>query len=63
MNHKIKVLLVRRKIKQKDIAKELGVTPGMISGVISGDLQSHRVKLGIAEALKIPYTKLWGRAA
>lgn len=63
MNRKIKALLVEKGIKQKEIAEELAVTPGLVSGVIGGHFNSRRIKQAIADKLKMPYCKVWGKAA
>ena len=63
MNRKVKALLVERGIKQKDLADELGVLIGTVSGVINGHHSSKRIKQYIAKRLGIAYERIWGRAA
>jgi transcriptional regulator with XRE-family HTH domain len=63
MNLKVKALLIKNGIKQADIAKQLGTTRGTISAAINGHHQSRRVKQAVADALKVDYEKLWGKAA
>lgn len=63
MNRKVKALLVRRGIKQTDIARTLGLTPGTVSGTINGLRESRRVKEYIAQLLKQDFNKLWSNAA
>lgn len=63
MNRKIKSLLVKHGIKQKDIAAELGLTIGTVSGAINGHFKSRRIQQKVAELLSMDYEKLWGRAA
>lgn len=63
MNRKIKSLLVKHGIKQKDIAAELGLTIGTVSGAINGHFESRRVKQHVADLLQKDYDKLWGKAA
>lgn len=63
MSRKVKALLVEKGIKQKDIAAALGVTAGCVSGTISGRFQSLRIRKAVAKVLKMPYAKVWGRAA
>jgi transcriptional regulator with XRE-family HTH domain len=61
MNRIVKALLVKRGIKQKDLAEELGVLLSTVSGVINGHHSSKRIKKHIAEKLDKPYEKLWGK--
>lgn len=63
MNRKIKALLIEKGIKQKELAEELSITPGVISGVIGGHFESRRVKIHIAQRLGMSYRALWGKAA
>lgn len=63
MNRKIKALLIEKGIKQKEIAAELGVTPGLVSGVINGHSESRPLKTHIAKMLGRKYESLWGKAA
>lgn len=60
---KIKALLIKQGIKQKDLAEELDVTPCVISGVIGEHFESRRVKEHIAFRLGRSYHALWGDAA
>lgn len=60
---KRKALLIQNTIKQKDIAKECDVSPGCVSGVINGYYQSKRIQQAIADALKMPFRKVWGKSA
>lgn len=65
MNRKIKALLIAKGIKQADIARQLGVTGGTVSGAIGGHHESETVKQKVAELLGIPYPKLesmWTRS-
>lgn len=63
MNRKIKALLIRNGIKQKDIAEALGIKLGSVSGAINGHFESRPVKRKVAELLRMDYEKLWGKAA
>lgn len=63
MNRKLKSLLVRKGIKQKEIADALGINRCVVSNVIAGRSQSRPVKRKIAEMLNADYHKLWGKAA
>jgi len=63
MSRKIKSMLIRKGIKQTDIAKALGVSKITVSVVINGYGHSRRIKLKVAEMLNVDYEKLWGKAA
>jgi predicted transcriptional regulator len=60
---KIRALLIENKVKQTDIARSLGVTPGSVNRVISGHYTSRRVQEAIAEKTRVPFEKMWGKAA
>lgn len=63
MNRKVKSILVRRGIKQKDIAEELDLKRSTVSGCINGHNDSKRIKEYIAKRLNMDYVKLWGKVA
>ena len=63
MSQKVKSLLIKNKIKQVDIARELSISRGTVSGAINGHHQSRPVKEKVAEKLGIDYDKLGGKAA
>lgn len=66
MNRKIKAMLIAKGIKQADIASQLGVTRGTVSGAIGGHHESEAIKQKVAELLGIPYPKLermWTRTS
>lgn len=48
---RIKVLMMSKGIKQRDIAKRLGVTPTAVNFEISGKQCSEKVRIGIAQIL------------
>jgi len=60
--NKIRSMLVARGISQKSIALELSVSLPTVNTVISGKVQSRRIKAHIAKLLKIDPQKLWGKA-
>lgn len=61
--HEIRALLVKKQIKQIDLATELGVTLPAVNGVINGYWLSRRVCEHIAKRLKRPVEKLFPRLA
>ncbi|MRR33187.1 XRE family transcriptional regulator [bacterium] len=63
MNRKVKSILIRRGIKQTEIAEELGLRRCTVSAVINGHTDSRRVKEYIAKRLNMDFEKLWGKAA
>lgn len=60
---KIRALLIEHKVKQTDIAKELGLSSGSVNRVISGHYTSRRVQEAVAKAARVPFEKMWGQAA
>ena len=56
-----KVLLIRKGIKQVDIARECNVTPGMVHGLIVGRFKSKRLKAQIAHLLNTDFNVFWGK--
>lgn len=60
---KIRALLIEHKVKQVDIAKELGLSSGSVNRVISGHYASRRVQEAVAKAAHVPFEKMWGKAA
>lgn len=61
--NEIKSLLVLNGIKQSEIAKQLGIKRGTVSGAVSGQRPSRRIQAAIAKALNKKYEILWGKAA
>lgn len=59
--NKIKALLVENRIKQKDIADELGITCGAVSAAISGNrrYRSRRVHEAVARRVGLLVEELW----
>lgn len=60
---KIRALLIEHKVKQVDLARDLELSSGSISRVISGHYTSHRVQAAISKAVNVPFEKMWGKAA
>ncbi len=50
---KIKIALILKGIKQKDIAKELGITPAAVSMLINGKRKSKRFEEWIKKNLGV----------
>ncbi len=63
MYRKVKSILVREGIRQKELAAEIGVLPATVSGVLNGHHNSRHIKEFIARKLNMDFEKLWGRAA
>jgi predicted transcriptional regulator len=60
---KIRALLVENKVKQVDIARDLRITSGAVSRVISGHYPSRRIQEAVAEKARVSFEKMWGKAA
>lgn len=60
---KIRAVLIEKKVKQIEIAREFGVTSGAISRVIDGHFKSRRIQQAISEKAHIPFEKMWRKAA
>lgn len=60
---KIRALLIENKAKQIDIARDLKVTSGAVNRVIDGHFPSRRIQEAIAEKARVPFDKMWGKAA
>lgn len=57
----VKALLVLKGISIKEIAKELGVSHAAVSRVVYGHTISRKIRQAIADKLRMPYDKLWGK--
>lgn len=57
--HEIRALLVKKRIKQVDLAHELGVTLPAVNGVVNGYWMSRRIAEHIAKRLGRKVEKLW----
>lgn len=55
----IRVELIRNKVRQADIAKELDVHPATVSRVIDGLTASDRIRRAIAKKIGIDVKFLW----
>ena len=55
----IKILLLRRDVKQADIARKLKVSKTAVHNVIKGISESARIKRAIAQALNVNIRDLW----
>lgn len=56
----IKILLLQRGTTQRAIARRLGISPAVVSQVVSGARRTPLVRRAIAEELRISYRSLWG---
>ncbi|TAN62564.1 transcriptional regulator [bacterium] len=59
MNRRIKALMVLNGLQNKNIAKQLRVTPTWVSLVVCGHRRSDRVRGAIASALNMSVAELW----
>lgn len=57
----IRALLMMKKIRQVDIAREHGVTKGAVTLIIDRAGESYPLKQLIADLLELPYEVVWGR--
>lgn len=60
-NH-VRSLLVLHGIRNRDLARAIGVSEAFVSMVLHGKEESRRVKQFIAQALGIKVEKLWDNA-
>ena len=58
-NKEIKILMIRKDIKQADIARKLKVSKTAIHNVIKGISTSKRIKKAISDALGVNVNDLW----
>jgi DNA-binding XRE family transcriptional regulator len=58
-NKEIKILLIRKDVKQADIARKLKVSKTAVHNVIKGISESARIKRAIAEVLGVKVEDLW----
>ena len=59
----IKAIMVEAKVPGKQIATQLKVSEAAVSQVVHKKIRSRRIQQAIAEAVGIPYERLWGKAA
>ena len=59
----IKAALIRNSEKQVAIARDLGVSQPSINRVIEGKSVSFRIQKVLAERARVPFEKMWGKAA
>jgi Ner family transcriptional regulator len=58
-HEQIKHALKLKGILLTDVAKELGVTPGLVSGALRGRFRSARVEIVVAALLETTPETLW----
>lgn len=56
----IKIRLLRKGISVREIARRVGVTNPAISYTIHRKVKSRRLRQAIAQAIGLPYEKVWG---
>jgi transcriptional regulator with XRE-family HTH domain len=54
-----KIYLLKRNVKQSELAREFKVSFGMIAGLINNRFKSDRLKARIARYLNINFTLFW----
>jgi len=55
----IRTYLNFARVSQSDIARQAGVTRGLVCHVIAGRRRNHKVRTAVAGAINIPVEKLW----
>ena len=59
----VKAIMVDAKVPGKQIAEDMDVSPAAVSQVVNRKIRSRRIQQAIADAVGLPYEKLWGKAA
>jgi lambda repressor-like predicted transcriptional regulator len=57
---KIRVMMMRKGLTGAAIARSMGVTRATVNETIRLHWKSPRTRKAIADALQVPYEKLWG---
>ncbi len=60
---RIQVLMVKKSISQRSIAKKIGVCPQFLNQVVMGVRQTRWVREEIAKALALPFERVWGKGS
>ena len=60
---KIRALLIEEKETQTQIARDLRITQGAVARVIDYHFVSKRIREAIANKVRVPYEKMWGKKA
>lgn len=55
----IRIALMRRKVAQSALAREIGVKQTSVYRVIQGDSVSHRIREAIAKAAGLDLKRIW----
>lgn len=55
----IRVAMMRARTTQAEIARRVGCNRVSVCHVIDGKVVSHRIRLAIAEAIRIPVENIW----
>lgn len=59
----IKAELVRKKVKQSDVARTVGKSPQLVNDVIHGARRNHAIEREIASRIGKPVSRVFGTAA
>lgn len=63
MNRKLKILMIKKGVKNFDLAKHLSVDPAKISKIVNGWIvPDETLKKSIADFLAVPVTSIWSKA-
>ena len=55
----VKILLIRKNITQADIARDLGITPGAVYFILSGERPGYRYQRMISQILGVKISELF----
>jgi len=58
--NRIRARLAAAGVRQREVARRLGVSPALVSLVVSGRRRSPRVRAALAAACGSGYRRLWG---
>lgn len=61
LREELKVLFIRKKIKMKDFAKDIGITPQRLSNIVHGGPLNNDLMSKIAEGLNVKPSKIFGK--
>lgn len=61
--NEIKSLMVKKHVKGSEIAASERVSRSCVSQVVNRKIRSRRIQMAIANALDLPFERIWGKAA